>query len=153
MGNLFYFCIMTKNQLDTHIDSLLKHHGLRKTAFRKEILSIFQRRKGQAISNTEIEDSLEDWDRITLYRTLKSFESKGLIHQAPDSQGITKYALCGHTCSAKSHDDSHAHFQCKICRSTWCVPNVLPSWQYHLPNVHKVEEVNILLNGICQNCA
>ena len=143
---------MDQHRDDTHIEHLLEHHGLRKTAFRKEILGISQQRKGQALSNTEIEQGLEEWDRITLYRTLKSFEDKGLIHQTPDINGSVKYALCGHNCNAHQHDDGHAHFQCTKCHVTWCLDDAITSLKYNLPSAYKVEEVKVMLNGICASC-
>ncbi|MDB5030133.1 hypothetical protein [Mucilaginibacter sp.] len=37
-------------------------------------------KQNSTISLTDIEKSLEPADRITIYRTLKTFEVKGLIH-------------------------------------------------------------------------
>lgn len=135
-----------------NLDTLLQHHGLRKTAFRKEVLDIFRNRKGQALSQGDIEQNLDHWDRITLYRTLKSFEDKGLIHQTPEVNGTTKYALCGQKCSSHHHDDGHAHFHCLKCNVTQCVHEAVESLSYNLPENYSVKEVKVMLSGTCASC-
>ena len=59
----------------------LEQSNLRKTAIRKEVLQLFLKAKGNALSSRDIESQLENPDRITLYRTLRTFEEKGLIHR------------------------------------------------------------------------
>ncbi len=153
IDNLPYFCDMSKHQEhDDILVQLLKHHGLRNTTFRKEVLGIFRAHEGRALSHNEIERELDDWDRITLYRTLKSFEVKGLIHQTPDINGIAKYAICGHSCNQVQHDDRHAHFHCTSCNTTLCLHDSIESLHYSLPQEFVVLEAKVILNGICASC-
>ena len=142
---------MNRNQ-STILDKQLEQHGLRKTAFRKEVLNIFLKHSGKAIGHTEIELALEEWDRITLYRTLKSFENKGLIHQTPDVNGSVRYALCGHNCSAHDHNDSHAHFHCTKCDDTICLDDAVQNFSFRLPPNYELSETKVLLEGICATC-
>jgi len=142
---------MTPTQ-DKELERQLKQHGLRNTAFRKEILSIFLKHKGKAIGHADIEDSLGEWDRITLYRTIKSFEDKGLIHPTPDVNGSIRYALCGHRCSAHDHNDSHAHFHCTVCNETRCLDDVVENFSFRLPMNYTVHETKVLLEGTCSAC-
>jgi len=74
-------------------DGLLIRYELRKTNIRKEVLESFISSEGRALSHSQLELMLEDTDRVTLYRTLKTFEQKGIIHQAVDGSGIMKFAL------------------------------------------------------------
>ncbi|MEY3321815.1 MAG: hypothetical protein RLZZ417_1398, partial [Bacteroidota bacterium] len=69
----------TDFELDLEVRTLLKKHDLRLTQVRKEVLSVFLI-KEQALSQSDIENDLGKTDRITLYRTLRSFEDNGLIH-------------------------------------------------------------------------
>lgn len=134
-------------------DQLLKQHGLRKTAFRKEVLSIFLQHEGKAIANTIIEEALVNYDRITLYRTLKSFEEKGLVHIAVDGSDQTKYALCGRDCDEDQHTDTHAHFNCSTCGSTTCLDDLSKRLNELVPHGYKVREFQIAFNGVCKQCA
>ena len=65
------------------IIKLLKDSGLRKTEVRIKVLREFliaDRAYGQG----DLEARFENLDRITLYRTLRTFEQKGIVHQAID---------------------------------------------------------------------
>lgn len=137
---------------DLELEQQLERHGLRKTAFRKEVLGIFMKHKGKAIGHTDIEESLVNWDRITLYRTIKSFEDKGLIHPTPDVNGSIRYALCGQQCNAHNHNDSHAHFHCTVCDETICLDDVVENFSFRLPMNYEVRETKVLLEGTCASC-
>ena len=54
----------------------------------------FLAEKQVAVTLSDIENAFEKADRTTLYRTIKTFEEKGYVHQIDDGTGITKYALC-----------------------------------------------------------
>lgn len=133
-------------------DEMLAKHGLRKTAFRKEVLTVFLAHQGTAITNEHIEEKLGEYDRITLYRTLKSFEDKGLIHQAMDNSGQSKYALCSHNCDAEAHHDMHAHFHCEQCGKTLCLEDMPRPINQLVPDGYQVKDVQITFNGKCSLC-
>lgn len=129
----------------------LSDHNLRKTPFRRRILQIFIESKGFALTNRDIEENLGDFDRITLYRTLKSFEQHGLIHQVIDGTGTPKYALCSDVCTEYNHRDVHAHFFCTDCEQTTCLEDIsVPE-----PNLSKgfrIHAAQLVLNGVCDVC-
>ena len=131
---------------------LLEDHGLRRTNFRKEVLSVFVRNKGKAIANAELESALKDFDRITLYRTLKSFENKGLIHLAIDTSGQSKYALCGEFCDVHQHADAHAHFHCSVCGETKCMDDISNDIYKLIPEGYVVDNIQLTFSGICSSC-
>ena len=143
---------MSENDRQVDTAHMLEHHGLRKTAFRRHVLSIFVEYEGRAISHDLIEERLGDFDRITLYRTLKSFEEKGLIHKAPGQHGQLKYALCSHECDEDAHSDSHAHFHCKDCGNTICLEDVPKPLSQLVPMGYEVNEVQISFSGTCRRC-
>ncbi|MEQ8705614.1 MAG: transcriptional repressor [Phaeodactylibacter sp.] len=129
----------------------LESHQLRKTAFRKEVLELFMASEGEALSNQELESQLDNPDRITLYRTLKAFEDKGLIHLAADNGGISRYALCLADCTTHAHHDQHAHFQCRTCGKTICLEGEVVI-RAQAPVGFKVERENLTLEGLCDEC-
>jgi Fur family ferric uptake transcriptional regulator len=131
--------------------SILKKHSLRKTPFRLEVLSLFLDNATKGISPNFIENSVKDFDRITLYRTLKTFEKSGVIHMAIDGSNDTKYALCHEDCSTHNHIDDHAHFLCTDCGETYCLENVIQP-QITLPANYKLTSAHLALSGLCKNC-
>jgi len=133
-----------------HIEGMLTRKDINPTAMRLLVLD-FLLKQSSAISLTDLEKGLEPSDRITLYRALKKFEEKGLVHSIDDGSGATKYALCENDCKAGHHHDLHVHFFCNTCRETSCLP------KYHIPQIplpdgFKTEEVNLIVKGICNKC-
>lgn len=124
---------------------------LRKTTIRKEVLQLFLDSKGRAFSSKEIEQELDNPDRITLYRTLKVFEQNGVIHQAVDGSGTAKYALCADDCTDENHHDDHAHFHCLNCGKTVCLESELQS-TVKVPKGYRVEQIHLVLEGRCASC-
>lgn len=127
-----------------------KTHNLRSTPLRQQIYGVIANKQA-AISKKEIEDKLSDLDRITLYRTLKIFEEKGIIHQVVDGTNTLKYASCEDTCTEHSHKHDHVHFYCESCNETYCIDYkdfpTLPN-----PDGYTVRDVNILYSGQCKAC-
>lgn len=104
-----------------------------------------------AIGLTELEKSFERSDRITLYRTLKTFQENGLVHSIDDGTGAPKYALCEMGCECNINRDLHVHFRCRICMGTFCLPKLkIPTLA--LPAKFKAEEANLVVKGICGKC-
>lgn len=109
----------------------------------------FLAEQSAALSLSEIEMHFHHADRITLYRTLKTFEEKGIVHSIPENN-TTKYKLCNNECTEHIHNDRHLHFYCKICRQTTCEENfVIPDNRQH--HLH-IEEIHLFAKGICEKC-
>jgi Fur family ferric uptake transcriptional regulator len=130
---------------------LLKDFRLRTTPSRQEILHLFLR-KEYALSHGDIEKEINNaLDRVTVYRTLKTFLDKGLIHKVLDDEGSLKYALCNEACTTTGHHHNHVHFKCTMCGQTNCLDVEIPAVK--LPKGYKPKELNILIQGICENCS
>ena len=128
----------------------LKEKNIRPTAMRILVLETLNSEK-RAISLTTIEKLFEKSDRITLYRTLKTFQEKGLVHSINDGTGATKFALCEEGCRCDIENDLHVHFHCRICSETFCLPkNRIPDVE--LPAHFKPDEINLLVKGTCPLC-
>ena len=130
---------------------ILENTGLRKTKVRMQVLGLFLKQKKEALSLPKIEEAFEKLDRITLYRTLKTFENKGVIHRALDGTQHPKYALCNDHCSEDHHHDYHAHFHCKSCGKTLCLENVIVP-KIPVPKGYQLEETAVVLSGSCEAC-
>ncbi len=132
---------------------ILQDHKLRITSCRQEVLKTFLSRDS-ALAHADLEDVLkDDFDRVTLYRTLKTFLEKDLIHKVLDDSGATKYALCSHSPDHKDHhhDHEHIHFKCEKCGKTMCLEDsTLP--KIELPEGFINKEISLLVQGICDKC-
>lgn len=129
---------------------ILKNNKLRVTSCRRDVLKTFLQ-KQVALSHSDLEDDLkENYDRVTIYRTLKTFLDSDLIHKVLDDSGATKYALCLH--DVQNHDHEHVHFKCVKCGQTNCIDEVsLPVIK--LPDGYISQEMNLLVQGVCKNCS
>lgn len=138
--------------MDTVSNRLLKDFRLRSTPSRQEILHLFLR-KEYALSHGDIEREINNaLDRVTVYRTLKTFLDKGLIHKVLDDEGSLKYALCNTACTASGqHRHNHVHFKCTKCGQTNCLEIEIPPVK--LPRGYRANELNLLIQGICITCA
>lgn len=102
-----------------------------------------------ALSLSEIEKFFHKADKVTIYRTLQTFQEKGLVHKILD-QNTTKYKLCTDVCSDDNHKDRHLHFYCKKCNETTCREEVIfPS---NMESNLQIDEIQILAKGICDKC-
>jgi len=137
--------------VEKHIKELLKNHDLRLTLGRADVIGVFLNNE-VAISHSDIESAVDGkYDRVTIYRTLKSFLGKGLIHKILEDKGGVRYALCADECSGGSHQHNHIHFKCHKCEQTTCLEHVeIPSVK--LPRGFLAAESNFLVTGTCDKC-
>ncbi len=135
--------------MDQEIDKKLESRQIKPTAMRQLVLSLLTEQRA-AISLPELEKKFEKADKTTLYRTLKTFEEKKLIHSIDDGSGSVKYALCLEKCECQ-HDDLHVHFMCLSCKHTYCLNDMsVPS--FDLPRGFQLNTVNLVVKGVCPNC-
>ncbi|RYU77848.1 Fur family transcriptional regulator [Hymenobacter persicinus] len=130
---------------------MLNRHGLRQTAARVQVLQTLHESEF-ALSGAEIEKTLgQDLDRITLYRTLRSFEEKGLVHRVLDASDVARYASCSLECSEHAHFDNHVHFKCTACTHIYCLNQIaIPA--VALPREFQAVSRDYLLSGVCSHC-
>jgi Fur family transcriptional regulator, ferric uptake regulator len=131
------------------IEDQLLYRRIRPTAMRGLVLKVLSDQT-TAISLSDLEQKFDKADKVTLYRTLKTFEEKKLIHSIDDGTGSMKYALCKETCQCNP-EDLHIHFLCSICGKTYCLDNIsVPVVQ--LPAGFSIESMNMVVKGKCSNC-
>ena len=132
------------------IEEILENRKVRPTAMRLLIFRFLLEKK-TAVSLGNIEEYFDNCERTTLYRTLKTFEENGIVHQIDDGTGISKYALCEPGCNCEIEQDLHLHFHCTQCNETICLT------QYKIPHIslpegYRAEDVNLVVKGICKKC-
>nr|WP_321407324.1 transcriptional repressor [uncultured Carboxylicivirga sp.] len=127
-------------------NEFLSEFGLSRTAIRTKLVQILMD-ANEALSSKEIEAFLDDnIDRVTLYRTIKLFEEKKLIHKIVVDEQITKYRLI-----KPNKNTEHPHFHCVRCDKVVCLPDTpLPCCD--LPEGFSVSNQNTIIEGTCQKC-
>jgi len=140
---------------------LLKSHKLRVTDQRVRIVDVMLEAE-TAVTYKYLSDTLpSDFDRVTIYRNLKAFEDKQLLHAIPNAEGELYYALCSHThndnfSGEHNHDcndlhKSHAHFKCTKCDSIECLTET-PVDGFALPQNYNARQYSLLIQGLCAKC-
>jgi Fur family transcriptional regulator, ferric uptake regulator len=132
------------------IEKILDLYKIRPTANRL-LMFRYLREQDAALTLNQIETGLDNADRTTLYRTIKTFEEKGIVHQVDDGTGVAKYALNELQLEQGKNQPLHLHFHCNSCNSTVCltdhkIPNI------NLPAGYTAEEINLVLKGVCDKC-
>lgn len=137
--------------MEKDLSVLLREHKLKATGGRLGVLNIIANR-GAAISQPVLEKLMgEEVDRVTLYRILKTFEEKGILHKIIDLNGTANYAICSSDCTEHEHHDEHFHFNCTQCQKVYCL-NDLHVPAVKMPPGFKAETVSLSIAGICKDC-
>jgi Fur family ferric uptake transcriptional regulator len=130
-------------------DNLFNSRNIKPTAMRELVLRVLTD-SNTAISLSDLELKFHKADKVTLYRTLRTFEENKLIHGIDDGTGAVKYALCTESCQCNPQD-LHVHFHCTKCQNTYCL-NDIPVPSLTLPVQFTPESINMVVKGICANC-
>ncbi|MFN3343789.1 MAG: Fur family transcriptional regulator [Flavobacteriales bacterium] len=130
---------------------ILLEKDLRKTPCRVFVLGEFIRKGNKGISETDLETrSKGKFDRVTIYRTLKTFVDADILHKVIDDDNVVKYALCKE-CEDDHHSHEHVHFKCTSCNTTSCLDEI-SIVSVDLPKGYKKIEANYLIIGTCPEC-
>lgn len=131
------------------LEEKLEHRKIKPTSMRMLVLKELTECKS-AISLSDLEARFERADIATLYRTLKTFEDKKLIHSIDDGTGSVKYALCEEGCECEANEQ-HVHFHCTKCGETFCLKHSnIPETK--IPAGFDVASINMVYKGTCVNC-
>ena len=133
------------------IEFVLKEHQIRPTAIRL-LMYKFLSEKDIAVTLNDIESGFDKSERTTLYRTIKTFEKKGIVHQIDDGTGVAKYALDEKNIEQGTPQDLHLHFRCAKCDETTCLTDhKIP--HISLPKGFISKDINLVIKGICDKCS
>lgn len=146
---LLYYSGQGPIKMNTSEEHKLQNKGVRPTAMRILVLQ-YLTQLGHTSSLFDLENHFDHADKSTLYRTLKTFEEKGIVHKIDDGSGIIKYGLCSESCQCILADQ-HFHFHCEKCGETYCMSGMqIPNLE--LPSKFILKQSNLVLKGICANC-
>lgn len=135
--------------INQEIENRLNDRDIKPTAMRILVLQYLIEQE-TAISLQDIESAFEMADKSTLFRTLKTFEKNKLVHTIDDGTKQVKYALCVESCECET-GDLHYHFHCTSCEHTYCLTSLnIP--KVELPKNFKMQQANMVIKGLCENC-
>lgn len=136
----------------TDLESVFHDHGLKKTPFRNELLSLFYNTRS-SLTVEEIKSKLgNSKGKVTIYRALDAFEKSGLIHKVPDKSNLIRYAsLCNSEFDPHQHTHNHAHFICNNCHETYCIDEIKPP-KIKSINGFNIKSSKLTLEGVCSYC-
>lgn len=130
-------------------NKLLAKKKLARTPCRVEVLKTLLT-SDTALSEQEIRERLAfEFDRTTVYRTLRNFLSLDIIHSVAVENNNLRYAITKqeNCCS----QNINIHFYCSHCGGVYCMErkNFLPP---PLPEKFVVHHYELLINGMCDKC-
>lgn len=137
--------------MSTPLEHLLLSKEISPTPMRLLVLEYILKQT-TAISLQDLEKVFDHSDRTTLYRTLKTFEEKGMIHNIKDGNEATKYAVCEAECRPGEHYDMHIHFYCTNCKELLCLSKEQMPF-INLPEKYLMQEVSLFVRGLCAKCS
>lgn len=130
---------------------LLHKNQLKITGPRLGVLQVIAQ-SDAAITQPALEKIMgADVDRVTLYRILKTFEEKGILHKVIDLNGTANYAICSPRCTVHEHHDEHFHFNCINCKKVYCLDDV-PLQSIKIPEGFTAKDINLVISGLCDKC-
>lgn len=136
--------------MNKKVNNILSDKKVKATAVRELVLDVFLQNP-HALSLSDIENILSWSDRVTIFRTLKTFEQKGIIHEINDGSASVKYALCEESCEETKHVDIHPHFHCQKCGKTVCL-DIQEIKIDNIPDGLIINNYSLILNGLCSDC-
>lgn len=136
--------------MENRLIQLLRYKKLSATKARLLTLSLFVK-LDRPLSYAEIhEHTQSSFDRVTLYRMLDSFVSKGIIRAVPSSHKPITYVFLDEEIEHLPANDMF-FLNCLHCQKRYSLPMAsLPRFQ--LPLAFKIAHVDIIIEGRCPDC-
>ncbi|MEO1050510.1 MAG: transcriptional repressor [Bacteroidota bacterium] len=128
---------------------ILKQYAQRTTDKRVALLELLMD-SPRAFALSDIEKQLSiPMDRVTIYRTLHSYEENGLVIKMVDQKGVGLYMF-----NHKEHSNisTHPHLRCKECETVICLP-CLPDEYLEELKKYEIDEMYFLMEGKCHKCS
>jgi Fur family transcriptional regulator, ferric uptake regulator len=87
-------------------------------------------------------------NRVTVYRTIETLVSAGVVHQAYLQDRTWMYEL-GHHCT---EHQCHPHFTCTRCGNTSCLPGVEVPMPSSPVKGYVISHQRVSWEGLCPDC-
>lgn len=128
---------------------LLVSAGLKPTRTREAVLSALAK-AGSSLSHGDLVDLLPGLDRVTVFRSLKTLKTAGLLHSVSGPDGVLRFVA--HGAAQEACPGGHPHFLCLRCGTMTCLEDqVLP--HVEVPRGAEVRGKQFVVYGLCADCS
>ena len=121
----------------------------RNTTSKEAVLSVLTKKRRAMSQDAIVRELSIDTDRATVYRILNRFCEDEIVHKIVADDGKQYFAVCV-KCDEKTIPENHFHFRCTKCETIQCLP---ASVEFHVPEKYKVQRMNCVLIGVCNDCS
>jgi Fur family ferric uptake transcriptional regulator len=126
---------------------VLNQHKLRVTNTRLLVLNFLMAQQ-KAFSHADLEAKFSNQiNRVSIYRVLYTLLARKILCKFVDSNARVLYVFSAHS----QHRDEHPHFKCNLCDQVIHLPQ-LPEDYIALLREHQVEQLHLLVEGVCKDC-
>lgn len=134
--------------MDEDAKTVLISHQRQVTRQRVGVLSLLMKQR-KAFTLKQIADTLLEAsiDRITVYRTLKSFLKDGIVGRAINSKGTACFFFLDHL---EENRLTQVYLECTGCQQLYGLP-ALPQDYLNTLDKFNATPVPVLLKGLCQS--
>jgi len=115
----------------------------------------------RALTHQDVQETLHEMDRVTLYRTLDFLTEAGLAHKIAADDRVFRYSAGAehgaHDAGAPHHQ--HGHFKCTRCAKVFCLDSsgdgalLRDALQETLGRGFQSHDIEFTIKGWCADCA
>jgi Fur family ferric uptake transcriptional regulator len=158
-------------QIEALAEAQLRRASVRITAARIRVLTALLDAHC-AFSHQDVQETLTDMDRVTLYRALECLTDAGLAHKIADDDRVFRYSAGTeygrHADLVHTAQHQHGHFKCTRCTRVFCLDGSSNSagkrgapLQQELQNALQAtlgkgfqsHDIALTIKGWCADCA
>lgn len=141
-------------------EHLLRDARARVTAARIQVLAALLDAP-RALTHQDVQESLRDMDRVTLYRTLDFLTEAGLAHKIAADDRVFRYSAGAEhgAQEAGAPHHQHGHFKCTRCAKVFCLDTsgeaamLRDALQESLGRGFQSHDIEFTIKGWCADCA
>jgi len=129
----------------------LREKGIKNTRAKGLLLHILKNADAPMDVNSLHAESQKETsvNLVTVYRTLQQFHEKALVQEFIGKDGASQYEYI------PKGSIAHPHFQCETCNRVICLDELGFDDALYFSTMakqHRVNSINITLNGVCEAC-
>jgi Fur family ferric uptake transcriptional regulator len=134
----------------------LRNASVRITEARVKVLAALLGAQ-RAYSHQDVQDTLAEMDRVTLYRALDCLIDAGLAHKIAGDDRVFRYSPGAESGALPRHP--HGHFKCTRCAKVFCLDGIgeaellQRALQESLGKGFRSHDIEFTIKGWCAECA
>jgi Fur family transcriptional regulator, peroxide stress response regulator len=130
----------------TDIKDILSNKGIKPSFHRMKVLEYLVKNRNHPTVDVifkDISPEIPTLSKTTIYNTLKTLQSSGLVQSVTIEDNEVKY---------DADVNKHAHFKCTECGHLYDIPMDTKVLQIKSIGGHLVKESQLNFKGVCKSC-